>query len=84
FADRVFVRVGVGNIQSVINPSAIDQIERSLEFQPNIGMGLKLGRLNVDYALTNIGSVSGILVSHVFSLTLDFNARVNKYEAILE
>lgn len=76
FADRVFVRAGVGNIQSVINPSAaIDQIERELEFQPNIGMGLKLGRLNVDYALTNIGSVSGILVSHVFSLTLDFNAR---------
>jgi hypothetical protein len=75
FADRVFVRAGVGNIQSVINPSTIDQIERELEFQPNIGMGLKLGRLNVDYALTNIGSVSGILVSHVFSLTLDFNAR---------
>ena len=75
FADRVFVRGGVGNIQSVINPAAIDQIEREIEFQPNIGMGLKLGRLKVDYALTNIGSVSGVLVSHVFSLTLDFNAR---------
>ena len=83
FADRVFVRVGLGNIQSVINPSVLDQIDRSLEFQPNIGMGLNLGRLNVDYALTNIGSVSGILVSHVFSLTLDFNARVNE-QAVAE
>jgi hypothetical protein len=83
FAGRVFVRAGVGNIQSVINPSITDQIERSLEFQPNIGMGLNLGRLNVDYALTNIGSVSGILVSHVFSLTLDFNARVRKDEDFL-
>lgn len=80
YADRVFVRAGVGNIQSVINPSALDQIERSLEVQPNIGMGLKLGRLKVDYALTNIGSVSGVLVSHVFSVTLDFNARAPKEE----
>jgi hypothetical protein len=84
FADRVFVRVGIGNIQSVINPSVIDQIERSLEFQPNIGMGLNLGRLNVDYALTNIGSVSGILVSHIFSITLDFNARVSNNETVIE
>ncbi len=75
YSDRVFVRGGVGNIQSVINPTIADDIERSLEFQPNIGMGLKLGRLKVDYALTNIGSVSGVLVSHIFSLTLNFNAR---------
>lgn len=75
FADRVFVRAGVGNIQSVINPAISDQIERDLEFQPNIGMGLKLGRLTVDYALTNIGSVTGVLVSHVFSVTLNFQAR---------
>lgn len=82
FADRVFVRAGVGNIQSVINPSVLDEIKRELEFQPNIGMGLKLGRLSVDYALTNIGSVSGILVSHVFSLTLDFNARNRDNETV--
>ena len=75
YSDRVFVRGGVGNIQSVINPSIADNVERSLEFQPNIGMGLKLGRLKVDYALTNIGSVSGVLVSHIFSLTLNFNAK---------
>lgn len=75
YIDRVFIRGGIGNIQSVINPTIADGVERSLEFQPNIGMGLKLGRLKVDYALTNIGSVSGVLVSHIFSLTLDFNAK---------
>ena len=75
YADRVFVRGGIGNIQSVINPTFADVDKKSLEFQPNIGMGLKLGRLKVDYALTNIGSVSGILVSHIFSLTLNFNAK---------
>jgi len=76
YSDRVFIRGGVGNIQSVINPSIEDNgVSKNLEFQPNIGMGLKLGRLKVDYALTNIGSVSGVLVSHVFSLTLNFNAK---------
>ena len=75
YAERVFIRAGIGNIQSVINPSVTDGIERSLEFQPNFGMGLKLGRLKVDYALTNIGSVSNVLVSHIFSLTLNFNAK---------
>lgn len=75
YSDRVFVRGGVGNIQSVINPTVTDGIEKSLEFQPNIGMGLKLGRLKVDYALTNIGSASSVLVSHIFSLTLNFNAK---------
>ena len=82
YADRVFVRGGIGNIQSVINPTVTDDIERSLEFQPNIGMGLKLGRLKVDYALTNIGSVSGVLVSHIFSLTLNFNAKKTNEEII--
>jgi len=76
YADRVFIRGGIGNIQSVINPSVEEGIQRTTEFQPNIGMGLKLGRLKVDYALTNIGSVSGILVSHIFSLTLNFKAKV--------
>ena len=75
YIEKVFLRGGIGNIQSVINPTVTEDISRSVEFQPNIGLGLKLGRLKVDYALTNIGSVSGVLVSHIFSLTLNFNAK---------
>ncbi len=73
YADKVFVRGGLGNMQSVINP--INTAERNFEIQPNVGLGVKLGRLKVDYALANIGSVSGVLVSHIFSLGLDFYAR---------
>ena len=69
---KVFIRGGIGNIQSVINPTIDANNSREFEFQPNIGMGLKLGKLQVDYALTNIGSVSGVLVSHIFSVKLDF------------
>lgn len=70
---KVFVRMGVGNLQSVISDSNPEL--RVFELQPNVGMGLKLGRLRVDYALTNVGSVSGVLVSHIFSAALDFVPR---------
>ncbi|MBT8232637.1 MAG: hypothetical protein KJN84_08420, partial [Bacteroidia bacterium] len=71
YNQRLFIRVGVGNLQRTINETSTT--ERSLEFQPNIGLGLKLGKAHIDYALTNIGSVSGVLVSHIFSLKIDFN-----------
>jgi len=66
---QVYFRVGFGNIQRTLNETS--STDRSLEFQPNIGLGLALGNFNIDYALTNIGSVSGVLVSHIFSLTLN-------------
>ncbi|MCB0660331.1 MAG: hypothetical protein KDC04_05320 [Saprospiraceae bacterium] len=70
YADKVFLRFGVGNIQKVINPT--NAATTKFELQPNVGLGLKLGRLRVDYALTNLGSVSGIKASHIFSIGLDF------------
>jgi hypothetical protein len=70
YMQKVYLRAGLGNMQTVINQT--NTAERDFEIQPNVGLGLKLGRLKVDYALANIGSVSGVLVSHIFSLTLDF------------
>jgi len=59
-------RFGVGNFQNIINETA----NSSFEFQPNIGLGIDFGRVELDYALTNIGSVSGVLVSHIVSLKI--------------
>ncbi len=66
--DKVFLRGGYGNIQRVVY-----DVTRTgtLEGQPNVGVGLKLGRLHIDYALTNVGNVASTLYSHVFSLSLD-------------
>ncbi len=66
---KVFFRAGIGNFQNIINENA----DAAFEFTPNIGLGIDLGLVNIDYALTNIGSVSGVLVSHVFSLRLDLH-----------
>jgi hypothetical protein len=69
YDDFIFLRGGMGNIQEVKN---IDQ-STSTTIQPNIGLGLRLKNLFIDYALTNIGHSSGELYSNVFSLKLIIN-----------
>lgn len=69
-SNKVFVRAGVGNIQKIVND--VNTQNTDLSLQPNVGLGLNLGRINIDYALTNIGDATDVLVSHVFSIKLDF------------
>ncbi len=75
YNEQVFIRAGFGNIQRIIND--VNGSSSELEFQPNIGMGINLGRIKVDYALANVADVGGALKSHIFSVVLDFNARSN-------
>ena len=68
----VYLRAGVGNFQQLaLNPG--DQ--KSINLQPNIGLGLALGRFRIDYALTNVGHVGIAEYSHIFSLMLDLKAK---------
>lgn len=69
----IWLRGGIGNFQRLKNED--DPTKKDLNFQPNIGVGLKLGRLSVDYALTNIGNVSQVLYSNIFSLKLDLKGK---------
>lgn len=73
FSKKVYIRAGIGNIQSILNEVNTDN--RSLEFQPNIGLGINLGRISVDYALANVGEVAGALSSHIVSLKLQLAER---------
>jgi len=70
YSNLFYLRAGVSNFQRLTD--AIDQTR--LDFQPTAGLGLHLGRLQLDYALTDIGNVSVLEYSHVFTLTLDFVA----------
>ncbi len=63
----IFVRLGVGNAQRVTD---FDQ-SKYITIQPNLGLGLKLKNLYIDYALSNIGNTSDVLYSNIFSLKLD-------------
>ncbi len=69
----VQLRAGVGNFQRVKDD--FDPNKEVLTLQPNFGIGLRLGRVQLDYALTDIGNVSQVLYSHIFSVRLDFKER---------
>ena len=66
--DIVAVRTGINNFQYVKN---FDDSE-SLIFQPNVGIGVSLKGVTLDYAFTNIGNQSEALFSHVISLKFGF------------
>jgi hypothetical protein len=73
YKNLVFLRGGLGNLQYV--QEIRDQ--RSLSFQPNVGVGLKIKNFHLDYALTNIGEQSESLYSNVFSIRIDIYKQKN-------
>ena len=68
YVETVFLRLGVGNIQQIKD---FDESTHAT-FQPNFGVGVKIKKLTVDYALTDIGDQAESLYSHVFSLRASF------------
>lgn len=58
------LRWGVSNIQQFTN---FDQ-SKYWAFQPNIGMGVKIKSVQLDYAFTRLGDVKTNYYTHVFSL----------------
>ncbi len=78
YKEFLFLRGGIGNIQKIkddLNPN-----RSSFTFQPNVGVGLKMGGLKIDYALTNVGNYSDVLYSHVVSLIMDL--KINSREKV--
>lgn len=69
YKKTAFLRFGVNQIQQ------IRDFDRSISwtFQPNMGVGVKLKDLAIDYALTDIGNLAPGLFSHVFSIKVNFN-----------
>lgn len=67
YASLVFLRLGVGNFQNVVQ---IDNTKK-VGFQPNMGLGFQYKGVHVDYALTNIGNQGAALYSNIFSLKVD-------------
>lgn len=68
YKDIVFLRMGMGNFQQALN----DNNETAWTFQPNIGIGVRIKRITIDYALTDIGDQSTALYSNIFSLKFNF------------
>ena len=69
YDDIAYLRFGMGNFQY---QTQFDNTSE-LSVQPNFGVGFRYRGIQVDYALTNIGSVGNALFSNIFSITLDYS-----------
>ncbi|TZF82564.1 hypothetical protein FW774_13725 [Pedobacter sp. BS3] len=67
FKKIAYLRGGIGNIQQSIDFEG----RKNYMYQPNMGVGVRINNVYIDYALTNVGKASDALYSNVFSLKLD-------------
>jgi len=67
YDDFVFLRGGLNNVQKASNALGNER----LFVQPNLGVGVKVADLTIDYALTRFGDFNDGVFSHVFSLMFD-------------
>jgi hypothetical protein len=65
----VFLRFGMGNVQRIKTFEG----NYSTNIQPNFGIGFKISKFTIDYALTDLGDFSESLYSNVFSLKFSFD-----------
>jgi hypothetical protein len=71
YMNLIFLRAGMGNYQTYT-----DVIGKEIKtFQPNIGLGVRIKSIIIDYALTDIGDQSVALYSNVFSIKVDINKK---------
>lgn len=64
FKKMVFLRAGINLLQYEYNFDG----KKNLTSVPSIGLGFNYKKLSVNYALTDIGNVSSVGYSHIFSL----------------
>ncbi|MDN3668439.1 PorV/PorQ family protein [Echinicola jeungdonensis] len=70
YKDMAFLRGGIKNFQYIKDFDG----STPLGYQPTFGLGVLLSeKAYIDYALTDIGSVSETPYTHVFSLKVSFN-----------
>jgi hypothetical protein len=75
FAEIVYVRGGINNIQKVLSS---DNQTSKFTIQPNIGAGLRLKGIAIDYAFTDVGSKETSTFSHIVSAKIGFNKKAIK------
>lgn len=67
-----FVRAGVTNFQRALADGDTLNQKKVWIYQPSLGAGFKIKKLNLDYAFTNLANQSNPLYTHVVSLRIRF------------
>jgi len=72
YKDIVFLRLGVGNVQTSSDPTGA----AATYFSPDFGVGIKIKAFTLDYALTD--NTTAGLYSNIFSVKFDINKKPAK------
>lgn len=68
YAQLVYLRAGVNNFQQIKNFDG----STFMDSQFNFGLGFRISRFMIDYALTDVGNTGEALYSNVFSIKAGF------------
>ena len=69
YNDIIYLRGGIGNFQQERDLN----YDKQWSFMPNIGLGINLKQITIDYALTDVSDQSAAQYSHVFSIRAAVN-----------
>jgi hypothetical protein len=69
YRGMIFLRLGLGNIQTSTDPTGASAVY----FSPDFGVGLKIKSFSLDYALTD--NTTAGLYSNIFSVKFDINKK---------
>lgn len=70
-----FLRAGISNFQKALADGDTLNQRKVWIFQPSLGAGFRIGKVNIDYAFTNLANQSNSLYTHVFSVKLDLGSQ---------
>jgi len=70
YGKNIFLRLGAGNFQRPLKDD--NSGSRDFSFYPTAGIGLKMKKIAIDYAMSNVASTGVGLYSHYFSAFLNF------------
>jgi hypothetical protein len=71
YQELVYLRIGGGQIQQEKNFDGSPYTT----FRPTAGLGIRLHKVVIDYALTDVGNQASAPYSHVFSLKVNLNKK---------
>jgi hypothetical protein len=79
--DVFFVRAGVNNFQQVLDDADTLNQRKIWIYQPSVGVGFKVGDVQIDYAFVNLANQSYPLYTNVFSVKVDIRRKGQKKKA---
>lgn len=78
YKNVVFLRGGIGNFYQVTDNSDTLNQQKYTVFQPSVGVGFHVKTFTIDYAFTSLLMQDNPLMSHIFSLRINFNKQSKK------